>query len=86
MGKAQQWEKSWEMWGIWHIEGGRECVEGEDGGGETGKGTGGMVASIALETQFFMVVMASEVLKSSGSTWVSSSSLMNWYVLSPTMQ
>ena len=58
-------------------------MEGEDGGGDTGKGVGGMVVSIALETRFCLVVMASEVMESSGSTWVSSSSLMNWYSQSP---
>ena len=41
-------------------EGGQEGVEGEDGGGDTGRGGGGMVVSIALETQFSLVVMASE--------------------------
>ena len=60
-----------------------EGVEGEDGGGDTGKGVGGMVVSIALETQFCLVAMASEVMESLESTWVSSSSLMNWYSLSP---
>ena len=34
--------------------GGREGVEGEDTGGDTGKGVGGMVVSIALETRFFL--------------------------------
>ena len=63
-------------------EGGRDGVEGENGGGDSGKGVGGMVVSIALETQFCLVVMASDIMKSSGSTWVSSSSLMNWYSLS----
>ena len=64
-------------------EGRWEGMEGEDGGGDTGKGVGGMVVSIAFETQFCLVVMASEVMKSLGSTWVLSSSLMNWYSLSP---
>ena len=34
--------------GTW--EGWREGVEGEDGGGETGRGVGGMVVSMAYET------------------------------------
>ena len=58
-------------------------MEGEDGGGDTGKGVGGMVVSIVLETQFCLVVISSEVMESSESTWVSFSSLMNWYSLSP---
>ena len=50
--------------------GGREGrVGGEDGGGATSKGVGGMVVSMAFETQFFLVEMASEAMKSSGSTW-----------------
>ena len=64
-------------------DGRREGVEGADGGGDTGKGVGGMVVSMAFETQFCPVEMASELMKSLGSTWVSSSSLMNWYSLSP---
>ena len=64
-------------------QGGQEGVEGEDGGGDTGKDVGGMVVSIALETQFCLEVMGSEVMKFSGLTGVSSSSLMNWYSLSP---
>ena len=51
--------------------GDQEGVEGEDGGGDSGKGVGGIVVSIALETRSCLVVMASEVMKSSGSTWVS---------------
>ena len=66
------------MRGRWYSEGRQEGVDGEDGGGDTGKGVGGMVVSIALETPFCLVVMASEVMKSSGSTWVSYASLMNW--------
>ena len=53
------------MWAIWY-RGGREGVEGEDGGGDTGKGVGGMVVSIAFDTQFSLVLMASEVMESSG--------------------
>ena len=52
MGKAPQWEESWETWGRWHRGGRREGVEGLGGGGETAKGMGGMVVSIALETRF----------------------------------
>ena len=51
-------------------EGGREGVGGEDGGGDTGRGVGGMTVSMALETRFCLVEMVSEVMKSSGSTWV----------------
>ena len=83
MGKAQQREESWDTGEDGTADGWREGVKGEDGGGDTGKGVGGMVVSIAWETQFCLVVMASEVMESSGSTWVSSSSLMNWYQLSP---
>ena len=32
-------------------EGGWEGEEGEDGGGDSGKGVGGMVVSIAFDTQ-----------------------------------
>ena len=64
-------------------EGEWEGMEGEDGGGDTGKGVGGMVVSIAFDTWSCLVVMTSEVMESSGSTWVSSSSLMNLYSLSP---
>ena len=46
-------------------------MEGEDGGGDTGKGVGGMVHSLG-----------NSILPGPGSTWVSSSSLMNWYSLS----
>ena len=66
---------TWEGW--W------EGVESEDGGGDTGKGVGGMVVSKALDTWVFLFVMSSEVMESLGSAWVSSSSLMNWYSLSP---
>ena len=31
-------------------------MEGEDGGGDTGKGVGGMVVSIVLEIRFCLVV------------------------------
>ena len=74
--KAQQWEETWETWEDGTGEGVWEGVEGGDGGGETGKGIGGMVVSIDLETRFCLVVMASKVMKSSGSTWVSSSSVL----------
>ena len=57
-------------------------MEGEDGGGDTGKGVGAMVVSMASETRFCLVVMTPEVMESSGSTWVSSSSLMNCYLRS----
>ena len=53
-------------------EGGWEGMEGEDGGGDTGTGVGGMVLSMAFDTQDCLVVMSSEVMESSGSTWVSS--------------
>ena len=79
MGKEQQWE----ICGRWNRGGRQEGVDGEDGGGDTGKGVGGMVVSIALETRFCLVVMASEVMKSSESTWLSYASLMNWYSISP---
>ena len=39
-------------------EGGREGMEREDGGGDTGKGVGGMVVSITFDTQSWLVVMA----------------------------
>ena len=48
-GKAQQWEEIWETWEDGTGEGGWEGEEGEDGVGDTGKGVGGMVVSIALE-------------------------------------
>ena len=64
-------------------EGGWEGMESEDGGGDMGKGVGGMVLSMAFDTQFFLMVMVPEVMEFLGSTWVSSSSLMNWYSLSP---
>ena len=67
------------------VEGGWEGLEGEDGGGDTGKGVGGMVVSIALDTQVCLLVISSEVMESVGSTWVLSSSLMNWFSLSPNM-
>ena len=56
----------------------REGVGGDDGGGHTGKGAGGMTMSMAFETQFCLIEMASEVMKALASTWVVSSSLMNW--------
>ena len=43
---------------------------GEEGGGDTGRSVGGMTVSMAFDTQFFLAEMASEVMKSSGSTWV----------------
>ena len=55
---------------------------GEDGGGDIGRGAGGMTVSMALETRFCLVEMASQVMKSLGSTRGSSSFLMNWYSLS----
>ena len=58
-------------------EGWWEGMEGKDGGGDTGKGVGGMVVFIAFDMWFCLVVMASEVMESSGSTWVSFSSLMH---------
>ena len=63
-------------------KGGWEGMEGEDGEGDTGKSVGGMVLSMAFDTLDCLVVMSSEVKESSWSTWVSSSSLMNWYSLS----
>ena len=50
MGKVHQWEESWEIWEDGTGEGWQEGVEGEEGGGDTGKGVGFMVVSIALET------------------------------------
>ena len=50
MGKTQQWEESCETCGKLAQEGGQEGEECEDGGGDSGKGIGGMVVSIALET------------------------------------
>ena len=64
-------------------EGGWERVEGADGEGDTVTGMGGIVVSIAFDPGVCLLAMSSEVMESLGSTWVSSSSLMNWYSLSP---
>ena len=51
MGKAQQWEESFKTWGKMaqgsEDRRGWEGLESENGGGDTGKGVGGMVVSIA---------------------------------------
>ena len=64
-------------------KGGWEDTESEDGGGDMGKGVGGMVLSMAVDTLDYLVVMSSEVKESLWSTCMSSSSLMSWYSLSP---
>ena len=50
MWKAQQWDEIWDIGESGIGDGRWEGVEGEDGGGDTDKGVGGMVVSIALET------------------------------------
>ena len=46
--------------------GGKEGLEDDNLGGDTSKGVGGMVVSIAFDTQFCLVVMTSEVMESWG--------------------